>query len=338
MSPMRLASIGTIAVLLLACGTRPGHAPSPEAARDTATGTRGLDEFERQVLFKTLTDQSFYLQLGSEMIVRKVRYAGADKLVVPAYLFSPRDTTSRHAAIIMVHGGVHGDLDDGYVWQIRSLVGEGYVVVAPEYRGSTGYGRRHYDAIDYGGKEVEDVINARDYLATFVPWADTARLGMLGWSHGGFITLHSIFRRPELFKVAVAHVPVADLVSRMQSHSAVYRRIFASQPGFGGPIETHRQAYIDRSPVSHVRELRTPLLVHAADNDQDVFIEENHHLRDSMVVAGKDRAGLYTYREWHEPPGGHAFSRLQTTQAMESWTETLAFLRRYLSPRTTPAR
>ncbi|HEX2781543.1 MAG TPA: alpha/beta fold hydrolase [Gemmatimonadaceae bacterium] len=336
---MRILALGTAALcVLLGCGTRPGPTPSPAAGtRPPAPEARGLDEFDQQALFKALTDQSFYVQLAPEMIVRKVRYAGADKFVVPAYLFSPRDTTNRHATVIMVHGGVHGDLDDSYAWQIRSLVGQGYVVVAPEYRGSTGYGRAHYDAIDYGGKEVEDVINARDYLAAFVPWADTSRIGMLGWSHGGFITLHSIFRRPELFKVAVAHVPVADLVSRMQSHSAGYRRIFANQPGFGGPLETRRQAYVDRSPVSHVRELRTPLLVHAADNDQDVFIEENHHLRDSMIVAGKDKAGLYTYREWHDPPGGHAFSRLQTTQAMESWTESIAFLRRYLSPQSTPA-
>jgi dipeptidyl aminopeptidase/acylaminoacyl peptidase len=288
------------------------------------------------MLFKALTDQSFQLQLSAEMIVRKVRYAGADRFVVPAYLFSPRDTAARHAVIVMVHGGVHGDLDDSYVWQIRSLVEQGYVVVAPEYRGSTGYGRAHYEAIDYGGKEVEDVIAARDYLAAFVPWADTGRVGMLGWSHGGFITLHAILRRPELFRVAVAHVPVADLVSRMQSHSGAYRRIFADQPGFGGPLEAHRQVYVDRSPASHARELKVPLLVHAADNDDDVFIEENHHLRDSMAVAGKDRAGLYTYREWHDPPGGHAFSRVQTPQALESWTESVAFLRRYLSPDAKP--
>lgn len=339
MTSFRHASLASLALLACAPRPQPGPvtaAPRPSTSAYSAGEAAGvLDEFEQQVMFKALTDQSFYVQLSPEMIVRKVRYSGAEGFVVPAYLFSPRDTTVKHATIIMVHGGVHGDLDDGYVWQIRSLVGEGYVVIAPEYRGSTGYGAKHYAAIDYGGKEVEDVIAARDYLAGFVPWADTSRVGMLGWSHGGFITLHSIFRRPELFKVAVAHVPVADLVSRMASHSAAYRKIFADQPGFGGPVETHLQNYIARSPVSHARELRVPLLVHAADNDEDVFIEENHHLRDSMVVAGKDKAGLYTYREWHDPPGGHAFSRLQTPQAMESWTESTAFLRRYLTPRTT---
>lgn len=310
--------------------------PSPTPAFSSVGGKATVgDEFERQVLDKARTDRSLFVQLSPEMIVRKTHYAGAEGLVVPAYVFSPRDTTVQHAAIILVHGGVHGDLDDGYAWQIRLLVEEGYVVIAPEYRGSTGYGRAYFDAIDYGGKEVEDVIDARDYLAASVPWADTGRVGMLGWSHGGFIALHSIFRRPDLFKVAVAHSPVADLVSRMASHSAEYRKIFADQAGFGGPVESRRERYIARSPVSHTRELKLPLLVLAADNDEDVFIEENRHLRDSMVAAGKDRAGLYTYREWHDPPGGHSFARLQTAQGIESWIESTAFLRRYLAPRTT---
>jgi hypothetical protein len=63
-----------------------------------------------------------------------------------------------------------------------------------------------------------------------------------------------------------------------------------------------------------------------------VFIIENHNLRDSMVAAGKDRAGLYHYREWADPPGGHEFNRVDTKEARESWNETLSFLRRYLSP------
>jgi dipeptidyl aminopeptidase/acylaminoacyl peptidase len=213
---------------------------------------------------------------------------------------------------------------------VRSLVSQGYLVIAPEYRGSTGYGKEHYDSIDYGGKEVEDVVAARDFLAKLVPYADTARLGIMGWSHGGFITLHAIFRHPELFKAAVAHVPVADLPTRMRTHSAEYRRIFAEQKGFGGTLEQNPKPYVERSPVAHARELRTPLLVHVADNDQDVFIIENHNLRDSMHVAGKDRDGLYTYREWHQPPGGHEFSRVDTPQARESWAESLAFLNRYL--------
>jgi dipeptidyl aminopeptidase/acylaminoacyl peptidase len=154
----------------------------------------------------------------------------------------------------------------------------------------------------------------------------------MGWSHGGFITLHAIFRRPELFKVAVAHVPVADLPTRMKMHSEGYRKTFAAQKGYGGTFEQNPKPYLDRSPMTHARELKVPLLVHAADNDQDVFIPENHNLRDSMHVAGKDSAGLYTYKEWHNPPGGHEFSRVETKQGRESWSESVAFLDARLHP------
>ncbi len=293
---------------------------------------RGLDRFDQQELFKKLTDQSFFTQLGPEMIVRKVKYSGADKMIIPAYVFAPKDTSVRRPVLLMVHGGVHGDFDEIYIPHLRTLIREGYVVVAPEYRGSTGYGERHYDAIDYGGKEVEDVIAGRDFIAGYASWADTSRTGILGWSHGGFIALHAIFRRPELFKVAVAHVPVADLPTRIRTHSAGYHRVFAQQPGFGGTLEQKPENYIARSPIAHVRKLKTPVLVHAADNDDDVFIIENRNLRDSMVVAGMDKRGLYTYREWHDPPGGHAFNRVDTAEGRESWRESVAFLNRYLRP------
>ena len=310
--------------LLLACACATGASASRGATRE--------DDFAQQRVLKRFTDLDFQLQLAGEMIVRKVQYAGADDMIIPAYLFMPRDTVRKHAAIIMVHEDLHGDFTTLYVPELRALVGRGYVVIAPEYRGSTGYGREHYEAIDYGGKEVEDVIQAHDFLGALVPEADLSRLGIMGWSHGGFITLNAILRRPELFKAAVAIVPVADLPTRMKNHDVDYRRLFATQKAFGGTFEQNPAPYLERSPVTHARELKVPLLLHAADNDDNVFIVENRNLRDSMVVAGKDTAGLYTYKEWHSPPGGHQFSRVDTQQARESWTETLAFLDTRLHP------
>jgi dipeptidyl aminopeptidase/acylaminoacyl peptidase len=310
--------------ILLASACATGASAGRAAERD--------DEFAQERVLKRFTDVDFQLQLAGDMLVRKVQYAGADDMIIPAYLFMPRDTARRHATIIMVHEDLHGDFKPLYVPELRALVQRGYIVIAPEYRGSTGYGRAFYDAIDYGGKEVEDVIQAHDYLSALVPAADLDRLGIMGWSHGGFITLHAILRRPELFKAAVAIVPVTDLPTRMKNHSADYRAFFARQKAYGGTLEQNPKPYLERSPVTHARELKVPLLVHAADNDDDVFIVENHNLRDSMAVAGKDTAGLYTYKEWHNPPGGHQFSRVDTKQARESWTETLAFLDARLHP------
>jgi dipeptidyl aminopeptidase/acylaminoacyl peptidase len=325
----RRKRFGLALTLLLAAACASGQG---RQISNTGSVESGIDEYTQQALFKRYSDMDFQLQLGKEMLVRKVMYAGEDDKIIPAYVFTPRDTTRRHPAMIMIHGGVHGDFTSLFIPQVRSLVARGYIVVAPEYRGSTGYGKEHYDALDYGGKEVEDCIRAHDYLAEYVPWADLDRLGIVGWSHGGFITLHAIFRRPELFKVAVAHVPVTDLPTRMKMHSEQYRKFFADQKAFGGTFEQNPKPYLERSPITHARELKVPLLVHAADNDEDVFIPENHNFRDSMHVAGKDSAGLYTFKEWHNPPGGHEFSLVDTKQAHESWSESLAFLDAHLHP------
>jgi dipeptidyl aminopeptidase/acylaminoacyl peptidase len=286
--------------------------------------------FAQQVVQKRYVDALFTIALEREMLVRKVGYPATDRLTIPAYLFSPFDTTARRPVLFFVHGGIHADFGLGHLPQVRELVQRGYVVIAPEYRGSTGYGRAFYDAIDYGGLEVDDVIAARDYLAREVPWADLDRSAVIGYSHGGYIALLAVMRRPELFRAAVAHVPVADLPARMRTHSEAYQALFAAQPAYGGTLTENPRPYIERSPSSHARVLRTPVLVHVADNDQDVFIVENRILRDSMVAAGKDTLGLYTYREWRRPPGGHSFGVLDTSEGRESWRETMAFLRRHL--------
>ena len=330
--PLALLAAACLAAACLAAAL-PAQSPAREGAGASRRGTvetRALDMFERQRLWKAINDQYLFAELGPEMIARKVQYAAEDGMIIPAYLFAPRDTTVRRPVLVYVHGGVHADFSAGHAPDVRALVREGYIIIAPEYRGSTGYGKAFYDAIDYGGKEVEDVIAAVDYLAAEVPFADTSRVALMGASHGGFIAIHAALRRPDRFRAVVAQVPVADLPARIRTHDEAYHRIFAAQPGFGGRLEHNFRKYWDRSPIAHVRELRTPLLVQAATNDEDVFIVENRNLRDSMVVAGKDREGLYTYREWTDPPGGHSFVFMPTPEGCDAWTEGVAFLRKYL--------
>jgi acetyl esterase/lipase len=178
-----LAAAVVVATLGAGCGraapTRPPvpHPPTAMAApaapaADTAPppDTAVLRAyFAAQVREKLRTDAAFEAALGVEMLVRKVGYPGAGGLTIPAYLFAPRDTTARRAAVLFVHGGVHADFNLVHLEQVRALVRRGLVVLAPEYRGSTGYGLPFYAMIDYGGLEVDDVVAGRGYLARFVP-------------------------------------------------------------------------------------------------------------------------------------------------------------------------
>ena len=134
-------------------------------------------------------------------------------------------------------------------------------MIAPEYRGSIGYGKAFYDAIDYGGNEVDDVVTAVDVLKTKYPQVDPSRIGIIGWSHGGMITLLSIFRNPTMFKAAVAMVPVTNLFQRL-AWKGVERQHQAIDPQnrYGGlPAEKH-DVYKDRSPLYSVDKLQIPLL------------------------------------------------------------------------------
>ena len=97
-----------------------------------------------------------------------------------SYVFVPKgiDRSRKHPLLVFPHGGVHGDFNTYYTHIIRELMAEGYAVIAPEYRGSTGYGRSYYEAIDYGGIEIEDVVAARDWAVEQMSFIDKNRVGM----------------------------------------------------------------------------------------------------------------------------------------------------------------
>lgn len=249
-------------------------------------------------------------------------------LIIYLYSFTPKKLTANQKAPLMVfvHGGVHAHFDLTYVHIIRELMDQGYVVVVPEYRGSTGYGAEYYDQIDYGGAEVDDVHSVRDWALANLPHVDPDRVGIMGWSHGAYITLLNIFRWPSDYKVAYAGCPVSDLVMRMGYKSQGYRDIFA---GFiGKQAEDDPMEYRRRSPYSHAADLNTPLLIHSNTNDEDVSVMEVEHLIDALKAAGKD----FEYKIYDNAPGGHHFNRIDTAVGRGSRKEIYAFLAKQLKP------
>ena len=257
-----------------------------------------------------------------------VRYVNPnDNMVIPAHLWTPLNAGNKKLpALIWVHGGVHGHLDFYYWKMIRDMLEQGYVVLAPEYRGSTHHGAEMYNAIDYGGQEVEDCIAGRDWLVDMHPNVDPAHIGIIGWSHGGFITMHALYRAPQKFQVGVNVVGVSDLVERMGYSTDSYRKIFSDQKGFGGPPSEKLDNYLNRSPAHLAAMLQTPLLIHGDTNDQDVHVNELMHLIDALKAAGKK----FEYQIYQDPPGGHPFNRIDTKTAADSWGKCKAFLNKYL--------
>ena len=213
---------------------------------------------------------------------------------------------------------------------IRELMQQGYIVISPEYRGSTGYGGGFYRLIDYGGLEVEDTYAARNWMVENCDLIDPTRVGIMGWSHGGLHTLFNIFFHPEAYQAAYAGVPVSDLVARMGYKTDRYRADFAAPYHIGKTAYDNVNEYRRRSPAWHAEKLQTPLLIHTNTSDEDVNVLEVEHLIKSLKAAGKE----FEYKIYQNAPGGHAFNRLDTKLARESRSEIYRFLAKYLHPPT----
>ena len=313
-------------------------------SNDHADHGRGVN-FDNQVKAKAEEDKRFAEVTKGIVDFKKITYrSSVADLDIPAYLFQPlkKRGTGGHAAMVWVHGGVHGNWSITYWPFVREAVERGYVVICPEYRGSTGYGEKHYMEIDYGGYEVDDVMSAVDYLKT-LPHVDGERLGIMGWSHGGYITLISVFREKTPFKAASAMVPVTNLIHRLSFSGPGYQRSFATQKRIGGLPFEKRDEYIKRSPLFHVDKLNTPLLVHVATNDTDVWYYEDQQIVDALRSR---KPMLSETKVYVDPPpgrasGGHTFNRRVNPQTLEredspeqidSWNRVWAFFSEHLRP------
>ncbi len=298
-----------------------------------------LDQLE-----KAVDDILWYHKVGDVANIDKVLIVGPPSAYVPnptamgannpvkfwAYIFIPQkiDRSKKYPLLVLPHGGVHADFTTYYTHIIRELMAQGYIVVAPEYRGSTGYGKKFYELIDYGGLEIDDNNASRDYMVENYEIVDKNRVGVIGWSHGGLIALMDIFQNPDDYKVAFAGVPVSDLVARMGYHDDEYRKYFSAKYHIGKTAQENIEEYRRRSPVNHAEKLKTPLLIHTTTNDDDVHVLEVEHLIRALKAAGKK----FEYEIFKDAPGGHSFDRIDTKLAKETRMKIYKFLAEYLKP------
>jgi dipeptidyl aminopeptidase/acylaminoacyl peptidase len=300
-------------------------------------------DFLEQRLAKRIDDLTWFQRMGDIAVVDKIRYTApapryvpnptgqgaSNEVIVPAYTFIPKKADGKLPLIVLVHGGVHGNFKpEDEVHITRELVEQGYAIIAPDYRGSSGYGREYWELIDYGGREVDDVLAAREWMLANEPRIDPERVGIMGWSHGGLIALMNIFQNPKAYRVAYAGVPVTDLVARMGYKGEGYRELFSAKYHIGKTAEDDVKEYRRRSPVWNAHRLETPLLIHGNTNDEDVNVLEVEALINALKAAGKD----FEHKIYTNGPGAHHFNRIDTPLARESRAEIYRFLAKHLRP------
>ncbi|HSW54868.1 MAG TPA: prolyl oligopeptidase family serine peptidase [Ignavibacteriaceae bacterium] len=296
------------------------------------------------VLEKNIDDVLWFQRVGDVAFIDKVFMTGPPKwkeldttsadagnsVKFWSYVFIPKDIdfNKKYPLIVFPHGGVHSNFSTYYTHIIKELMYQRYIVVAAEYRGSTGYGKSHYEKIDYGGLEIEDVDSSRKFMLDNYDFVDPERVGIVGWSHGGLIALMNIFKYPENYKVAFAGVPVSDLITRLGYMEDDYLELYSADYHIGQTVEENPDEYKRRSPVHNACKLQTPLLIHTNTNDEDVNVIEVKMLIDTLKALKKD----FEYEIFQDLPGGHSFDRQDTKLALSIRLKIYKFLEKYLNP------
>jgi len=251
-----------------------------------------------------------------------VHYLSRDNLEISAFLYVPYNLRKNrlNPAIVYVHGGPSSQHMNGFNRSVQYLVNNGYVVIAPNYRGSTGYGKdfEERNRFDMGGGDLEDVVEAA-HFATGCGYVDRDRIAIMGGSYGGYMTMMGLTKRPEIWAAGVAIVPFVNWFTELAHEDPSLREWDLAT--MGDPV-ANRRLYEDRSPIFSIDNVRAPLLVLAGGNDPRCPKEES----DQIVRAIQARGGVVEYKFYEEE--GHSFSRLENS--IDSFERTVAFLDKYM--------
>src|SRR5258706_2763061 len=238
-----------------------------------------------------------------------VYYPTFDGKQIPAIVYKPRDIAAgeRIPAIVHVHGGPTAQWFRGFDPFAQFLADRGFVVIEPNIRGSTGYGVAFRDDAlkDWGGKDLEDVAAAADYLKT-LPYVDGSRLVVFGGSYGGFMTFIAATKKPDIWRAAVAWVGISDLHKLYVKSMEHFKYYFRTQ--MGDP-EKDFALWRDRSAIEFADKLKAKLLMVHGVNDPRCPVEQSQVFRDRLIELGRKEGEDFEYVELTDE--GHGSSDIQ---------------------------
>jgi dipeptidyl aminopeptidase/acylaminoacyl peptidase len=254
-----------------------------------------------------------------------VHFKSKDGRDISGILYRPLDYAQgkQYPAVLWIHGGPEGQDTLAFdPWNLY-LAQNGYVVLTPNYRGSTGYGEkfRNLNVEDSGGGEVEDVAAGAQYLVS-QGLADKDRIGIGGGSHGGTMVAYEVTKQPELWHAAIELYGVVDraaFIERTNRPSAI-----RWTDKMGGPPEQKPEVYKKANILPDVPKITAPLLIMHGEDDPQVPPYESQLFTAALKKAGKPYL-YFTY-----PKELHGFS--QRDHRLDAWRKQVAFLNYYLKP------
>ena len=261
--------------------------------------------------------------------MKAVRYKSSDGLEIPAYLTIPKGSTGKNLpAVLFVHGGPWGRDSWGYHSYAQFLANRGYVVLQPNFRASTGYGKKFLNAgnNEWGQKMQDDVTWGKKWLVE-QGIADPKRVAIMGGSYGGYATLAGVAFTPDEYAAGVAIVAPSNLETLLQSIPPYWEAIRTTfYKRMGDPNTPEGLAQMkQQSPLTSADKIKTPLMVVQGANDPRVNKRES----DQIVYALQKRN--YTVEYLVAPDEGHGFARPVNNMAMIAASEK--FLAKHIGGR-----
>jgi dipeptidyl aminopeptidase/acylaminoacyl peptidase len=229
---------------------------------------------------------------------------------IPAILYKPQlRKRAKVPAVIWMHGGLSQEQAD-YYGPYQYLLSRGICVLAPNIRGSGGYGKTYRRLMhgDWGGADLKDIESAAEYLLS-LNWIDPGRIAISGLSLGGFHVLSAISRLPKYWKVAAEGCGPSDLVASITNIPEVYREYMKD---WVGDPETQKDFLMERSPITYLDNVRCPLLVTQGGND--VFVRRSES--DKVVERLKSRGVEVEYIVY--PDEGHDFTKTKNLNSLRN--------------------
>lgn len=246
------------------------------------------------------------------------------KFTISAFVYVPYNLprNGQHPAIVYVHGGPTAQTVNSFNRIVQYVVNQGYIVVAPNYRGSTGYGKEFQQAnlFDMGGGDLQDVLAAADWIKQS-GYVDPKKLILMGGSYGGYMTMMGVTKAPEMWAAGVPIVPFVNFFTEIENEDPVLQQ--SDLATMGDPVK-NKALYEDRSPIFFVDKIKAPLLLLAGGHDPRCPKSESAQAAEAI----KKRGGMVEYKVYENE--GHGFARVENQ--IDAYKRVADFLKAHVPP------